>query len=150
MFFRRNTDKLFIPFVVVIVLLVLSYRPKYHLKTDMPAAFFPATSASAKGSLDQRIAWAYWENAQMDIQWKYGHGHPLPMDPPAEFQVSAKALGPSAAEAATRMFYWRRLQQIWAQPETWHREYELDWSWMSDPAASIGDWIRGHTPNFLR
>ena len=149
MFFRHNTDKLFFPFIAVFVLLLLSYQPKYHLKTEMPAAFFPAGSASIKGSLDQKIAWAYWEDAQMNIQWKYAHGRPLPADPPAEFQVSAKALGPGASDPAIRLLYWRRLQDIWSLPETWNKEYAFDWSWMSDPAASIGDWIRGHTPNFL-
>src|SRR5262249_58241900 len=109
MFFRRNTDKLFIPVVVVIILVVMSYRPKYHLKADMPAAFFPAAANTVNASLDQKIAWAYWENAQMDIQWKYGHGRPLPSDPPAEFQVSAKALGPGASDPPTRLPYYHPL-----------------------------------------
>jgi hypothetical protein len=149
MFFRHNTDKLFIPFVVVIVLLVLSYRPKYRLRSEMPAAFFLQENASAKPSLEQKIAWAYWENAQMDIQWKYSHGRALPLEPPAEFQVSAKALGPGASDPATRLLYWHRLQQLWNLPETWKKEYEFDWSWMHDPAATVGDWIRGHTPSFM-
>jgi hypothetical protein len=149
MFFRHNTDKLFIPFVVVIVLLVLSYRPKYRLRSEMPAAFFLQENASPKPSLEQKIAWAYWENAQMDIQWKYSHGHALPLEPPVEFQVSAKALGPDASDPATRLLYWHRLQQLWPLPETWKKEYEFDWSWMHDPAATVGDWIRGHTPSFM-
>ena len=150
MFLRRNTDKLFIPFIVVIVLLVISYQPKYHLRSEMPKSFFPEQTTAGRQSLDQKIAWAYWENAQMDIQCKYPHGHPLPVDPPAEFQISAKALGPGASDPATRVLYWRRLQQLWPLPETWNKQYEFDWNWMSDPAASIGDWIRGHTPRFLR
>src|SRR5436190_15122053 len=144
MFFRHNTDKLFIPFIIVIVLLVLSYRPKYHLRSEMPEAFFVQENASARPSAEQRIAWAYWENAQMDIQWKYAHGRPLPLDPPADFQVSAKALGPDASDPARRLLYWHRLQQLWNLPETWKKEYEFDWSWLSGPAAAIVYWIRRH------
>src|SRR5437763_1305952 len=116
MFFRHNTDKLFIPFAIVIVLLVLSYQPKYHLRSEMPAAFFTQENASGRPSLEQKVAWAYWENAQMDIQWKYPHGHPLPVDPPAEFQITAKALGAGASDPATRLLYWHRLQQLWYLP----------------------------------
>ena len=48
-----------------------------------------ASSGTKQRTLEQRIAWAYWESAQMDIQWKYPHGHPLPADPPAEFRIDA-------------------------------------------------------------
>jgi len=150
MFFRRNTDKLFIPVLAVVVLLFLSYRPKYHLRSEMPTAFFPEQTASGRPSLDEKIAWAYWENALMDIQWKYPHGLTLPIDPPTEFLISAKALGPGATDPATRLLYWGRLQQIWYLPETWKKEYEFDWTWLSSPVDSIGDWIHNHTPRFMR
>lgn len=141
MFLRRNTDKLILPMLAVIALVALSYRPKYHLRSDMPQAFYPQDSRGSQASLNEKIAWAYWENAQMDIQWKYGHGRPLPADPPAEFQISAKALGPTAADPATRLLYWRRLQQVWILPETWDKKYELDWRWMQDPFSGIGQWF---------
>jgi hypothetical protein len=150
MFFRHSTDKLIIPVIIVIVLLVLSYKPKYHLRAEMPDAFFQQEKGSEKPSVEQKIAWAYWETAQMNIQWKYGHGRPLPVDPPPEFQISAKALGPGASDRATRLLYWRRLQEVWYLPETWKKDYEFDWSWLSDPGAGIGEWFRGHTPRFLR
>ena len=150
MFFRHNSHKLVIPLAVIIFLLVVSYQPKYHLRANMPEGFFPQEAHTSKPSLDEKIAWAYWENAQMDIQWKYSHGHPLPQDPPADFQISAKALGPTASDQATRMLYWHRLQQVWSLPETWDKVYEFDWKWMSDPFAGIGEWFKDRTSTYAR
>jgi len=84
MFFRHGLDKLIYPVIAIALLIFVSYRPEYHLRTEMPADFSSAASSGTKQrTLEQRIAWAYWESAQMDIQWKYPHGHPLPADPPA-------------------------------------------------------------------
>ena len=145
MFFRHSFDKLIYPVVALALLAAVSYRPKYHLCPDMPPEFFrAATDSNPKGkqSLDQKIAWAYWESAQMDIQWKYPHGRTLPPDPPYEFRVDAKALGPVAADPITRQVYWHRLQQVWYMPETWQKQYEWDWDWASDPISSAGQWLR--------
>ena len=133
-------------------MIAFSYRPKYHLRGEMPSEFFPATAAaksSAQRSLDQEIAWAYWESAQMDIQWKYPHGQTLPVDPPPEFRVDAKALGPSASDPATRQLYWRRLQKVWYTPETWQKQYQWDMNWASDPLTSAGEWLRDETGKLL-
>jgi hypothetical protein len=145
MFFRHSFDKLIYPVVALALLAAVSYRPKYHLRPDMPPEFLSvATDSNAKGklSLDQKIAWAYWESAQMDIQWKYPHGKTLPPDPPYEFRVDAKALGPVAADPVTRQVYWHRLRQVWYTPETWQKQYEWDWDWASDPLNSAGQWLR--------
>jgi hypothetical protein len=40
MFYRHHTDKLLIPFGLVIVLFATSYRAKYHLRSEMPVSFF--------------------------------------------------------------------------------------------------------------
>ena len=144
MFFRHSYDKLLYPLILFVALLAISYRPKYHLRGDMPPGFFqPSTGmTAAKRSLDQKIAWAYWESAQMDIQWKYPHGETLPADPPSEFRVDARALGAEAADLATRQLYWRRLQDVWYVPETWQKQYEFDLGWLSNPLVSIGEWLR--------
>jgi hypothetical protein len=143
MFFRHSTDKLIYPVIAVGVLLIFCYRPTYHLRSEMPVAFFsPSRSSAQKSSLEQKIAWGYWESAQMDIQWKYPHGHPLPADPPPEFHVSAQALAPVASDPATRQFYWRRLQEVWYLPESWTREYEWNFGWSSDPLTSGGQWLK--------
>jgi hypothetical protein len=153
MFFRHSFDKLIYPVLALALLAAFSYRPKYHLRSDMPPEFFRsfATSdAKGKQSLDQKIAWAYWESAQMDIQWKYPHGKTLPSDPPLEFRVNAQALGPAAADPAIRQLFWRRLQDVWYAPETWQKQYEWDWSWASDPLSSAGQWLREEADEVLK
>ena len=142
MFIPRHTDKLIIPFIVVILLFASSYRAKYHLRTEMPQAFFAEDTHAQKPSLEEKIAWAYWESAVMDVQWKYPYSHPLPTDPPAEFRVDASALGSKASDAATRELYWRQLHRVWYEPDTWQKDYGWDFGWISDPATSGGNWFR--------
>jgi hypothetical protein len=143
MFFNRQTAALFFPVILLFVLLLrfalLGGTPgggRYHLRTEMPAAFFQVDTNSKRLSLDERIAWAYWEAAVMEVQWKYGYYHPLPPDPPAEFQIDATALGPDAADPATRMLYWHRLQRIWYLSETWQRDSEWEFGWLGNHRAS--------------
>jgi len=153
MFFRHSYDKVLYPLILLIVLAAISYRPKYHLRGDMPPEFFPTTAAaqnSTKRSVDHKIAWAYWESAQMDIQWKYPHGKTLPPEPPAEFRVDARALGPGSTDPATRQLYWRRLQQVWYVPSSWQKQYEWDLSWASDPFTSGGEWLKDQMGRLTR
>jgi|SRR6266849_1926042 len=143
MFFRSHLDKLVYPVIAVVLLLIISYQPKHHLRADMPAGFFSeASSPDQKRELERRIAAAYWESAQMDVQWKYPYSHPLPPEPPPEFKIDAPALGPSASDPATRALYWHRLQQVWYLPEAWDKDYEWDWSWVTDPLTNGGQWLR--------
>ncbi len=145
MFFRSHLDKLVYPVIAVVLLLIISYQPKHHLRADMPAGFFSeASSPDQKRELERRIAAAYWESAQMDVQWKYPYSHPLPPEPPPEFKIDAPALGPSASDPATRALYWHRLQQVWYLPEAWDKDYEWDWSWVTDPLTNGGQWLRDH------
>src|SRR6266536_1550851 len=150
MFIQRHTDKLIIPFILFIALFATSYRAKYHLRPEMPSGFFEEENKSQKPSLEQKIAWAYWESALMDVQWKYQRSHPLPMNPPAEFRVEASALGPKASDSATRELYWRHLQRVWYEPDTWQKDYGWDFGWVSDPAASGGDWLRNAMDHLFR
>jgi hypothetical protein len=143
MFFNRQTAALFFPIILLFVLLLRfallggsQDKGRYHLRTEMPAAFFQVDTKSKKPSLDERIAWAYWETAVMEVQWKYGYYYPLPPDPPAEFQIDATALGPEAADPATRMLYWHRLRRIWYLSETWQRDSGWGFSWLGDHRAS--------------
>jgi hypothetical protein len=143
MFLRHSTDKLIYPFIAVVILVAISYRPAYRLRADMPADFFPATEpCGPKRPLDQKIACAYWDSAQMNVQWKYPHGHPLPQDIPSEFGIDAPALGPAASAPKTRELYWHKLQQIWYSPETWSKQYEWNFGWASDPFTSAAQWLK--------
>jgi len=150
MFFRHNVDKLIYPIIALIIFLVLSYRPKSHLTSKMPEAFFPGTSSTQirPGEYDKRIAWAYWETALMNIQWKYGRNSSLPADPPPEFQVDVKAFEPATSDPELRQFYWRRLQLVWNSPDSWKDEYEWDFGWVRDPVEGFGDWARGISRRF--
>ena len=150
MFFRHALDKMIIGVIVVIILVVISYRPEYRLRNDMPPAFFKAAATeAAKPSLDERIAWGYWESAVMDVQWRYSRVQPLPAEPPAEFHLNAQALGPTASDPATRLMYWKRLQQVWLEPSTWAQRYEWNWTWAHDPLDTAGSWIRHEADKWL-
>ena len=143
MFFRHSYDKLIYPFVIIAVLVAISYRPAYRLNPDMPRGFFAGDGPGGpKQSVEQKIACAYWDSAQMNIQWKYPHGHPLPIEAPPEFRIDAPALGPTASAPATREIYWHHLQQIWYAPETWKETYEWTSGWASDPLNSAGEWLK--------
>jgi len=143
MFFRHSADKLIYPLIVLAFLVVISYRPAYRLRPDMPQIFFAADQpCGPKRPVEQKIACAYWDSAQMNIQWKYPHGHPLPVDVPSEFGIDAPALGPTASAPATRELYWRHLQQVWYLRETWKETYEWHWGWASDPLNSGAQWLR--------
>jgi hypothetical protein len=144
MFYRSHLDKLIYPVIAAVLLVIVSYRPKYHLRPDMPPGFFSEANSTPgqKRGLEKRIAAGYWESAQMDVQWKYPYSHPLPSDPPPEFKIDAPALGPAASDPVTRALYWHRLQQVWYSPQTWNKEYEWDWDWVGDPVASAAQWCR--------
>jgi hypothetical protein len=144
MFSRHHSDKLIYPLLVAALLMAISYRPKYHLQPDMPGEFYTASSSDSPQKRDEqkKIALAYWQAAQMNIQWKFAYGHPLPNDVPAEFSVGGNALGRAASDPAVRSLYWRRLQQVWFVPEAWKKQYEWDWSWASDPMTAGAEWLR--------
>lgn len=143
MFFRHSTDKWLLLMVGAVVLTLVSYHATYHLRGDMPPGFFrPTASNLEQRLLEQKIARAYWESAQNDVQWKYPHGHPLPGEPPPEFRISTQALGLTASDPAVRLVYWHRLQEVWYLPEIWKEQYEWDWGWASDPVASTGQWVK--------
>lgn len=142
MFFRHSTDKLIYPLLAVAALFFVSYRPRYHLRKEMPVAFYSEQSTGEKQSTEKRVAWGYWESAQMDVQFQYPHGHPLPIEPPPQFHVDAQVFGANAAAPEARKRYWQRLQQIWDTPEAWERGYEWDWSWARDPIDSGAQWLR--------
>ncbi len=148
MYFRHHTDKLIYPIIVLLFLLWISYRPKYHLRPEMPTAF--PVVGGGKNDLQRRIAGAYWQSALTDVQWKYAYGHSLPFDPPLEFRADVKALGPVASDESLRVLYWHRLQQLWTSPEAWTKSYEWDWSWVSDPFTSASEWLHHNADLWLK
>jgi hypothetical protein len=143
MFFRHSVDKLIYPLVLVGALIAASYRPAYRLRPDMPQSFFQSTApCGPKRPIEQKIACAYWQSAQMNIQWKYSHAEPLPEKVPPEFSIDTANLGPLASLPVTRELYWLRLKGVWHSPDTWKIQYEWNWSWASDPLDSASQWLR--------
>jgi hypothetical protein len=144
MFFPHTFDRLIYPVAVLALLIAMSYHPRYHLRRDMPSEFYSPSDSNpgSQHSMNEKIAWAYWESAQMDVQWKYPHGHPLPAEPPPEFEVNALALEPVASDPVTRELYWRRLQHVWYLPDTWNEDYEWDWEWANQPLSLTSEWLR--------
>ena len=150
MFFRHSADKLIYPLVALFILVLISYRPAYRLRTEMPQAFYPAKEpCGPKRPVEEKIACAYWDRALMNIQWKYPHEHSLPAEAPPEFRIDAPALGPLASDPATRQLYWHRLQGIWYVPEIWQQQYEWDWGWAHDPLGSGAQWLRETVDRFF-
>jgi len=143
MFFRHSIDKVIYAIIALVIVVLISYRPAYRLRSDMPQGFYAtAEPCGPKRPVEQKIACAYWDSARMNIQWKYPRGRPLPVDVPSEFLLDAPALGAAASSDLTRQLYWHRLQEIWYVPDTWSETYEWQWSWASDPLDSAGQWLR--------
>lgn len=149
MFYRRHVDKLLIPIILGLLFIVASYQGKYHLRSEMPAAFFAENSRSSSSARDKQIAGAYWKVARAEIQWRYGYGQVLPTDPPPQFQIDDRSLGVTADPSA-RLLYWRRLQEIWYLPEAWTKDYGWDFTWVADPLTSAASWLKEQTERLLQ
>jgi hypothetical protein len=144
LFYRHYSDKLVYPILGFIVLLIASYRPVYHLRAKMPQEFYAPSiaGASTPSENERRIAQAYWQSAQLNVQWKHAQGQPLPVDVPGEFRIDPRAFGPASSDQAVRAFYWRRLQSVYTSPAAWQKEYQWNFGWINDTFSSIADWIR--------
>jgi hypothetical protein len=145
MFIKRKFDKIVVVLVLAGIFIYASFRPSFHLRTDMPAGFMSSpTAGTGHGqNHEAEVANAYWKCAVTQVQWKYGYGYQLPETPPAEFAVASTKLS-SAAIADTRDRYWRNLRELWYDPNTWVTEYKWDFRWAGNPLHSAGDWLRQH------
>jgi hypothetical protein len=151
MFIRRKLDKFIIPALALAAIAYVSYRPRFHLRPDMPSEFLDTSSAStpAKQVVEAKIARAYWNCVVTDIQWKYGHGFSLPPDPPAEFTVATQDLGTPAEISASRARYWHKLQGVWYLPTIWEKHYEWDFGWMRNPIRSVREAFHDYLQKLL-
>jgi hypothetical protein len=145
MFIRRKVDWLVVVVLVAGAFLYISYRPRFRLQTGMPPEFMDESFSDPpqKRGLEEKVARAYWGCLVNDIQWKYGYGHSLPQDPPSEFTFATQGVG-DPENAATRVRYWRKAQQVWYLPSAWSKDYVWDFHWTIDWIQTCRDWLDNH------
>ncbi len=151
MFVKQWYDKIVIAAVVTLLFVYASYRPKFHMRGDMPPEFFAGTISgpAQKRAAEEKIARAYWECGVIQMQWKYGYASRLPEDPPPEFTVSTQEFGAAAADPALRARYWGKLREVWYRPDTWRREYEWDFHWMTSWIRPSAAWLQEKLGKFV-
>jgi hypothetical protein len=140
LFKRQKTDWVLLSLVALGVFLYASYRPRFRLRAEMPAEFVdPGTDPKEGG--EQKIAQAYWDCLVDDVQWRYGYGHSLPGEPPAEFNLGMQEKKSGAEDQPVRMRYWRRAQRFWYIRNSWSEEYEWSFDWTTDWLQTGADWL---------
>lgn len=144
MFYRHHSDKWVYPILAFLLVLITCYRPVYHLRSKMPEEFYVPSmgGAPSPSEAERKVASAYWQSAQLNVQWKYAQGQPLPLDAPPDFRVDSRALGVAASDPAVRSFYWRRLQLVYTTSVAWQRDYQWNFGWVNDTFSSIAEWVR--------
>ena len=140
LFKRQKFDWALVALLALGLFLYVSYQPRFRLRTEMPADFIdePHARSSQEPGPETKIARAYWSCLVNDIQWKYGHGHTLPVDPPFDF-IAIERASVAPEDAASRLRYWGRAQRVWHLPTAWQKAYEWDFNWTTDWIRSSGD-----------
>jgi hypothetical protein len=138
-------DKLLVALLLLGLIVYLSTRPTWRLRSDAPPEFLvgAASGSEDKRGIDEKVGRAYWYCALTVIQAKYGFGEPLPLNPPPEFKISATDLGANASRPATRNYYWQRLRLIWYQASTWKEDREFNLRWLMFPVKAVIERLRG-------
>src|SRR6266478_8564919 len=101
LFKRQKFDWALVALLALGLFLYASYQPRFRLHTEMPADFIdePLARSSQKPGPEAEIARAYWSCLVNDIQWQYGYGHTLPVDPPPDFTaIERPSLAPRSEE----------------------------------------------------
>ena len=142
---KRKYDIVFIVLIAVALAGYASIGSEYRLRSEMPAEFFEASRApSAKRAGDEKVARAYWNCAETQVQWRYGYAHRLPEDAPAEFVVTVDQAGNAANDKALRERYWQKLRDVWGISTVWHKEYEWNPDTLRNSLQSAGQWLELH------
>jgi hypothetical protein len=141
MFIRRKADKILFAVVAAGLFLAASIGSNFRVRTDMPREFVDRLNVPPMrdGAAEEKIARAYWDCVVARIQWKYSYQQNLPQDPPPEFAVSVRELS-GTGDATTRARYWRKLRDVWYQPDIWTKQYDWDFKWINNPVATAGSW----------
>jgi len=99
----------------------LSTRPVTRLQDEPPATFFDSRQglSSKQAATAERLARAYWDWASQHLQRKYPFGTALPDEPPPGFEVDGRDFPKGAEGDLVRHRYWRKLREVWGQPQAW-------------------------------
>ena len=147
---RRRHDVIIIAALVLAAIAYGASRSEFRLRPDMPVEFFDGSNlVPQKRASERRIAQAYWDSAVKQVQWKYGYGSRLPMDPTPDFSVSAGEIGPTANDEAVRRHYWQQLRVTWNLSGAWKTQYELSSISFRQTLQSGGEWWGRVTRNMF-
>jgi hypothetical protein len=130
-----------LPIIPVLLFVALSIRPVTELRSDPPSEFFDERQDGDRMGADaeDRLARAYWQSAIRDVQPRHRFGTNLPDEPPQEFKAEGVGTpgGNAGNDADTRSRYWRRLRQVWPQPQSWEKSYVWDTGWIDRAFAFL-------------
>jgi hypothetical protein len=147
---RRRHDVIIIAAIALAAIAYGASRSEFRLRPDMPVEFFDASHlAPQKRAAEEKIARAYWNSAVKQVQWKYGYGSRLPIDPPPDFSVSTDEIGPVAKDEAVRRHYWEQLRAAWNLSSAWKTQYELSSISFRQTLRSGGEWWGQVTRNMF-
>jgi hypothetical protein len=128
---------IFIGFVTIVLAALFVYRswqPVMHLRSTPPADFLDAQSTwtPTQRRSEERLGRAYWAVAEKLSRGVFTFADRLPATPPDVFSVDAMTY-PSAVESAgaARLRYWRNLQKVWHNPQSWATTYEWHIDWLT-------------------
>jgi hypothetical protein len=147
---RRRHDVIIIAALVLAAIAYGASRSEFRLRPDMPLDFFDGSNlVPQRRASERRIAQAYWDSAVKQVQWKYGYGSRLPIDPPPDFSVSADEVGPAAKDETVRRHYWQQLRVTWNLSSAWKTQYELSSISFRQTLQSAGEWWGQLTRNMF-
>lgn len=167
--YDRTLDKYLILLLPVTWFVYYSWRPIFRLRAEMPLQFVdaPAAARPAERAREERLAGRYWELARV-LRWRFTQGSPLPAEAPLEFRVDAdpetgtspapagaankpatrRHAGTASSDSGTR--YWRKLQAVWLQPDSWEARREWSTVWFTEPLSRFYARFQDYVSNLVR
>jgi len=117
----------------VLFFIYRSTLPLVRLQSEPPPEFIGrhAVRDRRQAKPEKLIAQAYWNVAVRSIQWKYSPKRSLPYDPPPNFRINKQFKALSDSINIDRDIYWRRLRDVWQQPDTWRVSYGWNTDWVN-------------------
>ena len=150
--YNRAIDKILILLIPTALFMYASNRNVLRLRAVMPLQFIDASVSPRQRASEERIAYEYWNCALKFVQWKYTYGSPLPAEPPEDFRIDDRSVDRPGAGAgpASRLRYWRRLQQLWLSPDSWTASREWSTGWLTEPIMKVVDGLESYVSSLWK